>query len=262
MRHTHAVGLTIAAFLALPCCAQFTIYDGTLAAEAAWRAACPNGAPPIENFESYNAVPSPFSGPSDIVTALPALGIVFETFVEGTFLGVYTNTSQAHSGSNQLANFGGGMAQFSSYRIRPEPGRAIVALGFWQCDPQGDQPMAAFAADGTLVGMISGDINRGDGHGFAAFISSVPVARVEVSGLLGDGYNHIDDLQVVTISIGPPPCAADFNQDGVLNPDDLSDYINAYFSEPPEARADFNLDGIVNPDDLSDYINAYFDTSC
>ena len=50
----------------------------------------------------------------------------------------------------------------------------------------------------------------------------------------------------------------DFNGDGEVNPDDLSDYINAYFSQPPGPGADINGDGEVNPDDLSDYINLYF----
>ncbi|MGD9690556.1 MAG: hypothetical protein AB7K52_12525 [Phycisphaerales bacterium] len=51
---------------------------------------------------------------------------------------------------------------------------------------------------------------------------------------------------------------ADFNNDGTLNPDDLGDFINAYFSSPPPAIADFNGDGDINPDDLGDFINAYF----
>lgn len=55
-----------------------------------------------------------------------------------------------------------------------------------------------------------------------------------------------------------PACAADFNGDGDLNPDDLGDYINCYFAVPPCAEADFNGDGDTNPDDLGDYINAYF----
>ena len=57
-------------------------------------------------------------------------------------------------------------------------------------------------------------------------------------------------------------CPADFNCDGLLNPDDLSDYINAFFNIPPDPGSDFNQDGITNPDDLSDYINAFFDSGC
>ncbi len=53
-----------------------------------------------------------------------------------------------------------------------------------------------------------------------------------------------------------PPCGADFNSDGNLDPDDLSDYIGCYFSQC--TRADYNGDGVSDPDDLSDYIGDYF----
>jgi len=53
-------------------------------------------------------------------------------------------------------------------------------------------------------------------------------------------------------------CQADFNLDGNLDPDDLADYISAFFSQPPAQAADFNQDGIVDPDDLADYITAFF----
>ncbi len=55
-----------------------------------------------------------------------------------------------------------------------------------------------------------------------------------------------------------PPCPADFSGDGILDPDDLSDYIAAYFAAPPGAGTDFNSDGVTDPDDLSDFISAYF----
>ncbi len=53
-------------------------------------------------------------------------------------------------------------------------------------------------------------------------------------------------------------CKADLNGDGTLDPDDLSDYIAAYFAVPSDPRSDFNRDGNADPDDLSDYIAAYF----
>ncbi len=55
-----------------------------------------------------------------------------------------------------------------------------------------------------------------------------------------------------------PACRADFNGDGTLDPDDLSDYITCYFAIPACAAADFSGDGGVDPDDLSDVITAYF----
>jgi hypothetical protein len=60
----------------------------------------------------------------------------------------------------------------------------------------------------------------------------------------------------------PPPCPADFNGDGFVNPDDLSDFITCFFLQVqfpgtcPDAE--FNEDGFVNPDDLSDFITAFF----
>ncbi len=55
-----------------------------------------------------------------------------------------------------------------------------------------------------------------------------------------------------------PACRADFNTDGNLDPDDLSDYIACFFSQPPCPQGDFNSDGNIDPDDLSDYIGAFF----
>ncbi len=48
----------------------------------------------------------------------------------------------------------------------------------------------------------------------------------------------------------------DINQDGSVDPDDLGDFINLYFSQDP--RADVDGNGVLDPDDLGDYINAYF----
>ncbi len=53
-------------------------------------------------------------------------------------------------------------------------------------------------------------------------------------------------------------CPADFNADGAVDPDDLSDFITCYFSHPPCPQADLNADGAIDPDDLSDYIALFF----
>ena len=52
------------------------------------------------------------------------------------------------------------------------------------------------------------------------------------------------------------PDMRDVNFDGVVDPDDLADFINLYFSG--DLRADFNLDDGVDPDDLADYVAAFF----
>ena len=53
-------------------------------------------------------------------------------------------------------------------------------------------------------------------------------------------------------------CAADFNHDSQVDPDDLADYIGGYFSAGFDARVDLNGDGEINPDDLADFIGVYF----
>jgi hypothetical protein len=55
-----------------------------------------------------------------------------------------------------------------------------------------------------------------------------------------------------------PPCAADFDASGAIDPDDLADFIAAFFSQPPDVRADFDGSGTIDPDDLADFIGAYF----
>lgn len=59
-----------------------------------------------------------------------------------------------------------------------------------------------------------------------------------------------------------PACPSDFNRDGVVDPDDLSDFIACFFGQPPCPGADFNGDGTPDPDDLSDFIAAYFGPPC
>jgi hypothetical protein len=62
--------------------------------------------------------------------------------------------------------------------------------------------------------------------------------------------------------IEAPVCIADFNGDGLLNPDDLSEFITCFFLQlqfPGFCPAgDFNQDGLLNPDDLSEFITTFF----
>jgi hypothetical protein len=55
-----------------------------------------------------------------------------------------------------------------------------------------------------------------------------------------------------------PCCVADFNQDGVLNTQDIFDYLNGWFAS--DSATDFGGDGI-SVQDIFDYLNAYF-TGC
>ena len=98
-------------------------------------------------------------------------------------------------------------------------------------------------------------------------LCSSAVSAVNVSFAMTDGAftrrfaavkEGAFDAVFVTFTVSESPCYADVNFDGVLDPDDLADFIGAYFAEPPSAASDFNADGTVNPDDLADFIGAYF----
>ena len=63
---------------------------------------------------------------------------------------------------------------------------------------------------------------------------------------------------------GPSCCnpLVDINCDGIIDPDDLADYIACYVASPPSLDANFNGDAWIDPDDLSDFIAAYFNPPC
>ena len=63
---------------------------------------------------------------------------------------------------------------------------------------------------------------------------------------------------IVFDGVGSPTCQPDFNGDGILDPDDLADFIGCFFSQPPCPAADYSGDGSIDPDDLADYITAFF----
>ncbi|MGQ0628694.1 MAG: hypothetical protein ACT4PL_11410 [Phycisphaerales bacterium] len=56
-----------------------------------------------------------------------------------------------------------------------------------------------------------------------------------------------------------PSCAADFDRNGLVTPDDLDDYITAYFTGAHTPELDIDSNGVVNGDDLSDFITRFFD---
>lgn len=69
-------------------------------------------------------------------------------------------------------------------------------------------------------------------------------------------FNTIPGQQWVTLVDGGNPCRIDFNNDGNVDPDDLSDVISCFF----DAGCNFDYDGsgVEDPDDLADYIADYF----
>ncbi len=104
-------------------------------------------------------------------------------------------------------------------------------------------------------------IRWGSLYNFGFTTSVAPVTGEATIGLFKPGFGAAPITSIAAAGLpvppAPPACRADFNGDGVLDPDDLSDYIACYFT-PPCAGADVNGDGVADPDDLSDFIGLYF----
>jgi hypothetical protein len=254
VRHV-VLALALSLVAAATCRADFTTYAGDASQESAWQAAL-GGNVPLENFENFTGVPGPGTG-GDALAALSSVHVIFDPIVPG----VYDDAQWAHSGTKQWSNWAGGAGNSASHVLRPAPGRRIVALGFWNCDPQGDQPMEAYDAADQLIGTISGHVNTHNSQpalsdGFAGFISATPIAYLKIPGALGDGWNHIDDLQVVTQLI------ADYNRNGVVDGADYVVWRDTLNQTGPNLAADGTgptgiPDGTVNQLDY-DFWRAHF----
>jgi hypothetical protein len=110
------------------------------------------------------------------------------------------------------------------------------------------------AGDGMLTGGTSED--RFFGASFDGGIMSVRITCTLAPGGTGSGI-EIDHLQFGG-DLLPPPCDLDVDGNGIVDPDDLSTFIEGYFLNPPRPESDIDGNGIIDPDDLSTYINAYF----
>jgi len=76
------------------------------------------------------------------------------------------------------------------------------------------------------------------------------VYEVEVSNPLGSAVSAAAEVVL--------ECLTDFDGDGAVTPDDLSDYLGGYLGGTGDPRLDFNGDGSIDPDDIADYISTYF----
>ncbi len=88
-------------------------------------------------------------------------------------------------------------------------------------------------------------------------VVSLPVAAGETLLVRISGFNGVTGSGALSIAC-QVTCPVDFDGNGVVDPDDLSDYITCFFSQPPCDRADVDGNGFVDPDDLSDFITVFF----
>jgi len=116
----------------------------------------------------------------------------------------------------------------------------------------------AIASGGNIAGATSPTLTF-----TPALSGDTALYDVLVSAPTCGGRFHVTTSTAVIFTVtGTNPCPADFNADGTLDPDDLADYITAFFFQPPASGSDFNGDGVTDPDDLADFITAFFAGGC
>ena len=167
----------------------------TFSSEGLWKAAAGNEK--LEDFESYvlNAQ----------ITALPMLGVTFAELAGGGFPVIYRHfeSNVTPYGSKHLGNFPNGINAINRYApivLLPQQGLQITALGYYNGDGQA-ATMVATAYDSNNV--VLGTVGAFKGA-FGGFVSATPVAKVVFGGVTGDGWNHIDGLQISTAPIPEP----------------------------------------------------------
>ncbi|MGD9690715.1 MAG: hypothetical protein AB7K52_13610 [Phycisphaerales bacterium] len=120
-----------------------------------------------------------------------------------------------------------------------------------------------FACTPFAINQQGNAIRWGTMYNFGFTTDVPPTDGAATIGLFKPGtVASIDAAVPVPTVIDEPACPADFNQDGNVDPDDLGDFINCFFSIPACDGADFNQDGNVDPDDLGDFINTFFGPPC
>ncbi len=124
-----------------------------------------------------------------------------------------------------------------------------------------------FFADFVRSRLFSGVVSGGVWGSFLDVYSILNPASpaTSISSVSSFGEDAAGELYIVQYGSGasgrvrkvvPTFSPLDVNYDSVVNPDDLGDYITAYYQGYIACDWDFN--GILNPDDLGDYITEYF----
>lgn len=188
----HLLLLPIIGFVLLGDAGESSAAFISYADESTWQSAA--GTFSLEDFESYSAGVQ--------ISSLPSLGIEFETLDGGGFPVTYNFGGPSH-GPMHLANFPNGINAINRYDdiiLKANTGVFITALGFWNGDGQSDTLFAtAYDASDNVVGTIGAFKDT-----FAGFTSNDGVVRVVFDGNTGDGWNHLDGLQVSTTPVPEP----------------------------------------------------------
>ncbi|MFN0012319.1 MAG: PQQ-dependent sugar dehydrogenase [Phycisphaerales bacterium] len=124
-----------------------------------------------------------------------------------------------------------------------------------------------FFADFVRPRLFSGVVSGGVWGSFLDVYSILnpPGPATSISSISSFGEDAAGELYIVQYGSGasgrvrkvvPVYDPLDVNYDTVVNPDDLGDFITAYYQN--DIRTDWDFNGSLNPDDLGDFITEYY----
>ncbi len=115
-----------------------------------------------------------------------------------------------------------------------------------------------FATEAFATNAAANAIRWGSMYNFGFTTTMPPTTGEGRLGLFKPGTISQMTVPGLPVPSMPPTCAADFDGNGSLDPDDLTDYIGCFFQQPPCVTVDMNGDNTIDPDDLSDFIGLFF----
>ncbi len=132
------------------------------------------------------------------------------------------------------------------------PSAPILPSGLYRVDGPGEAPHLVLPASGSVL------LADGSTRHIAYFYQFDDrlinrFGQTLIGGVDADtGESFLFILETTAL------CRADYNADGVLDPDDIGDYITNFYDLHPSLRADVDENGVLDPDDLGDYLSDYF----
>lgn len=146
-------------------------------------------------------------------------------------------------------SFQAGVSATNSYNLAGRP-----------CIRQAELIAIYETKDGMHSVLLDADTDTADGVFFNLPVFAnrvVDTNRMLVLALYFDADNNPVFMEYARLSIDDSPIQGDWNRDGVVNAQDMIDYLSAFSSEMP--RADMNQDGVHDVADLIEFLSGIDD---
>jgi hypothetical protein len=211
--------------------------------------------------------------PGSTITSVSLRVHVTRTSSGPADVGLYLCTSAWGEGASDSGEPGGG-------GVEPEPGDATWAYTFWP-DALWTAAGGDFLPDARAVASVTDAETDTTWESTAPLVADVQAWLDGTTANHGWLLHHVDEDAIgtskrlasrenetpefrptLTVDYTPPGpvCIADFNNDGIVNSTDVSDFINQWFQDLVDGTflTDWDHNGVVNSTDVSNFINDWF----